>query len=52
MKKTNHNIKKGLPTDFGAVGKFLDDALSDLPNQFNSFSDSIEVGFKKFFSPL
>ena len=51
MKKNHKNIDKRLPTDFGAVGKLLDDASSDLPNQFNSFIDSIEVGFKKFFSP-
>ena len=51
MKKTNKSIEKGLPTDFGAVGKLLDDASSNLPNQFVSFLDSLEAGFKKFFSP-
>ena len=51
MKKPRKAINLQLPTDFGVVGKLLDDASSDLPNQFNSFIDSIEVGFKKFFSP-
>ena len=51
MKNNKKNIEKGLPTNFGAVGKLLDDASSDLPNQFVSFLDSVETGFKKFFSP-
>ena len=45
------DINKGLPTDFGAVGKLLDDALSNLPNKYDSLVDSIAGGFKKFFSP-
>ena len=51
MKKPDKDIAKELPTDFGAVGKLLDDALSDLPNQFDSLLDSIAKGFKLFFSP-
>ena len=48
MKKSNN---KGLPTDFGFIGNILDDASSDLPYKFESLLDSIEEGFKKFFSP-
>ena len=51
MKKSNKNIAKGLPTDFGAVGKLLDDSLIDLPGKFDALLDSVENGFKKFFSP-
>ena len=51
MKKPKKNIDKGLSTDFGAVGKLLDDASSDLPVRFDSFLDSVAAGFKKFFSP-
>ena len=49
--KKKKNIDMGLPTDFGDIGKLLDDSSNDLPNQVGSFLDSIEVGFKKFFSP-
>ena len=51
MKKPEKDIAKELPTDFGAVGKLLDDALSDLPNQFDTLLNSGAKGFKKFFSP-
>ena len=51
MKKPKKDINKGLPTDFGAVGKLLDEASSDLPKQFENLLDSIAEGFKKFFSP-
>ena len=51
MKKTKKNIDKGLPTDFGSVGKLLDDASNDLPNQFANLLDSVAEGFQKFFSP-
>ena len=49
--KKKKNLDMGLPTDFGVIGKLLDDASNDLPNQFGCFLDSIELGFKKFFSP-
>ena len=51
MKKPKKDIGKGLPTDFGIVGKYLDDVSSDLPNKFDSFLDSVAKGFKKFLSP-
>ena len=51
MKKSEERIAKELPTDFGAVGKLLDDALSDLPNQYDTLLNSVAKGFKKFFSP-
>mgnify|MGYP001216915047 CR=1 FL=1 len=51
MKKSTKDVYKGLPTDFGAIGKLLDDASSDLPNKFDSLLDSAANGFKKFFSP-
>ena len=51
MKKPGKAINRQLPTDFGVVGKLLDDASSDLPNQYKGFLDSIKGGFKKFFSP-
>ena len=51
MKKPDKDIAKELPTDFGDVGKLLDDALSDLPNKYNNLLDSAAEGFKKFFSP-
>ena len=51
MKKHKKSINRQLPTDFGVIGKLLDDASSDLPNRFESFFDSIEGGFKKFLSP-
>ena len=51
MKKPDKDIAKELPTDFGAIGKLLDDALSDLPNQFDTLLNSVAKGFKKFFSP-
>ena len=51
MKKPGKAINRQLPTDFGVVGKLLDDASSDLPNRFESFLDSIKGGFKKFLSP-
>ncbi len=51
MKKPKKEIDKRLPTNFGALGKLLDDASSDLSNQFDSFLDSVEKGFKKFLSP-
>ncbi len=50
MKKLKKEIDKSLPTDFGALGKLLDDASSDLSNQFENFIDSVEEGFKNFFS--
>ena len=49
MKKPNKDIDKELPTDCSAVGKLLDDALCDLPNQLESFLDSVAEGFKKLF---
>ena len=51
MEKMNKDTNKILSTDFGVIGKLLDDASNDLPNQFGSFLDSIAVGFNKFFSP-
>ena len=51
MNKLKKNFDKRLPTDFGIIGKYLDDASSDLPNQFESFLNSVEEGFKQFFSP-
>ena len=42
MKKKTKDTYKGLPTDFGAVGKLLDDASSDLPKQFHNLLDSID----------
>ena len=41
----------GLPTDFGAVGKLLEDASNDLPKKIDNLLDSVSEGFKKFFSP-
>ena len=51
MEKMNKDTNKILSTDFGVIGKLLDDASRDLPNKFASFSDSVEEGFKEFFSP-
>ena len=51
MKQLKKNINKVLPTDFGAVGKILDDASNDLPKQFDNLLDSVAEGFNKFFSP-
>ena len=51
MKIPKRDFAKGLPTDFGAVGKLLDEAVSDLPNKFDNFLNAIEDGFKNFFSP-
>ena len=51
MKKQEKIFAKELPTDLGAVGKLLDDALSDFPNQFDTLLNSVAKGFKKFFSP-
>ena len=51
MKKPKKDNDISFPTDLGAIGKLLDDASSDLPNQFVSFLDAVETGFKKFFSP-
>ena len=51
MKKSTKNITKGLPTDFGAVGRLLDNSFIDLPSKYDALLDSVENGFKKFFSP-
>ena len=51
MKKSKKDTAKGLPTDFGALGKLLDDAFIDLPDKFDGLLDSVKGGFKKFLSP-
>ena len=51
MKKPKKDNDISFPTDLGAIGKLLDDASSDLPNQFDNLLDSIAKGFKLFFSP-
>ena len=51
MEKMKKDTNKILSTDFGVIGKLLDDASRDLPNKFASFLDSVEEGFKEFFSP-
>ena len=51
MKKTKKDTAKGLPTDFGALGKLIDDTFIDLPDKFNALLDSVKDGFRKIFSP-
>ena len=51
LKKMKKVIDKELPTDCSAVGKLLDDALCDLPNQLESFLDSnnIRLNFREIY---
>ena len=46
MKNLKEEINKGLPP----VGEAFDDLVTDLPDKFKKFFNSMAEGFEKFFT--